>query len=102
MVMGAPTSIRLPDDVEKFVKTLTETLKTSNLDIESTRNAVICMILRSTMNRGSNAIFNIIYANVQHPNKVDAHTVRGISNEVSKKDISDTHFNIFLTEVVEV
>lgn len=100
MAKGAPTSIRLPDDVEKFVNTLTETLKASNLEIESTRNGVICMILRSTMNRGGNAIFNIVFENVQHPNKVDAHTVRGISNEVSKKDISDTHFNNFLTEAV--
>ena len=100
MAMGAPTSIRMPVDVEKFINRLTETLDLSNLEIESTRNAVICMILRSTMDRGSNAIFNIIFENLKHPNKVDAHTVRGISNEVSKKDISDIHFNTFLTEAV--
>lgn len=100
MVMGAPTTIRLPDDIEKFVNTLAETLDRSNLEIGSSKSAVICMILRSTMHRGSNGIFNMIFDNVQHPNKVDAHTVRGISNEVSKKDISDIHFNTFLTETV--
>lgn len=99
MVMGAPTTIRLPDEIEQYINAIAQTLKLSNLQIESTRNGVICMILQYNKKKGSNELFKMVLQNVKNRNEVDAYTVRGIVKKVTQYEITDVHFKTVIGEV---
>lgn len=98
MAMGAPTSIRLPDDVEKHINAIAKVLKLSNLQIESTRNGVICMMLKYNMEKGSNELFKMVLQNVENRNEVDAYTVRGVVKKITTQQINDEQFNSLMVD----
>ena len=99
MAKGVPTSIRLPDEIEQYINAIAETLKLSNLQIEHTRNGVICMILQYNMKKGSNELFKMVLQNVKNRNEVDAYTVRGVVKKITQYEMTDVHFETAIGEV---
>lgn len=93
-----PTTFRLPQNFLDHCDRIADALNKSNLgDRQYCRNDIAYMIFNHHIkkvygNPISNEIFEMIFNNLDDPDIIDAHTVRGIAKKISDKDVDQDFF----------